>query len=109
MSAPNPPDDFDFHAYAIRPRDGRPDQWKLPDARTLGRRLAVLRWRFGISVEELADTVGLRRHQVEEFEQYGVASAETLLWLIQILCRSDGVADAFMEPCFSSREEFLLL
>ena len=76
------------------------------DARVLGQRLAALRFRYGLSVADVADAAGLRHHQIEEFEAYGAVSAETLLWLIEVLCRDDSLADAFRTPSFRDRDDF---
>lgn len=99
-------DDLEWTAFGHRPRDDHGGPFRVPDARVLGQRLAALRFRYGLSVADVADAAGLRHHQIEEFEEYGAVSAETLLWLIEVLCRDDGLADAFRTPSFRDRDDF---
>ncbi|TCP65364.1 helix-turn-helix domain-containing protein [Sphingomonas sp. PP-CE-1G-424] len=100
-------DDLEWTAFGRRPRDDHEGPFRVPDARVLGQRLAALRFRYGLSVADVADAAGLWHHQIEEFEAYGAVSAETLLWLIEVLCRDDRLADAFQTPSFRDRQHFV--
>jgi hypothetical protein len=100
-------DDLEHGAFGHRPRDAREPPFRLPDARTLGRRLAVMRSRYKLSVADVADAAGLRHHLIEEFEEYGAVSGETLIWLIEVLCSGDHVGDAFVRPNFRDRDDLL--
>jgi transcriptional regulator with XRE-family HTH domain len=74
----------------------------------LGRRLRRLRYRFSLSVAELACIVGLRHHQIEELEEEGVASAHVLFELLAALSATDRLAVAFVdELSFATRSELL--
>jgi hypothetical protein len=100
-------DDLEYMAFGPRPRDGHPGPFHVPDARTLGRRLAAMRACFGLSVADVADAAGLRHHLIEEFEEYGAVSGETLLWLIEVLCRDDRLGVAFQQLSFRDRSELV--
>jgi len=100
-------DDIEYTAFGHRPRDGFDPPYRLPDARTLGRRLAALRTRYDLSVEDVADAAGLRHSVIEEFEQYGAVSGETLMWLIEVMCPGDDLGTAFCQPSFRDRADLL--
>lgn len=100
-------DDLEYHAFALRPRDAEPGPFRVPDARTLGQRLAGMRLYYNLSVADVADAAGLRHSIIEEFEEYGAVSGESLLWLIEVLCQDDCLADAFIFPSFIDRDDLL--
>lgn len=100
-------DDTEHYAYAIRPRELLAGPFRIPTGWELGRRLAALRARFGVTVPELALAVNLRHCQIEELEEYGIASMETLLTLVEGLCPDDRLMAAFTVPGFADRAELL--
>lgn len=100
-------DDIEYTAFGRRPRDASPGAHRFPDARTLGRRLFLLRARFGLSVADVADAAGIRHSIVHEFEEFGAVSAESLLWLMEVVSGGESIVDAFVFPNFGDRAEFV--
>lgn len=98
-------DDIEYSAFSHRPRDAHPGPFAFPDARTLGRRLAGMRTVYNLTVADVADAAGLRHSIIQEFEEYGAVSGESLLWLMEVLCQSDRVGEAFLYPSFLDRED----
>lgn len=79
----------------------------VPTARALGERHRRLREALEISIDEVAKRCDLSSEAIEDFERSGLATAETLLTLINAMSADHNLHHAFRTPKFDHIDQLV--